>query len=101
MSLQQALERLRAPHPAVQAAAVAAVFELAARAQSATQRDAALAECLSHGSQVGRAITFPCVWLPLSEALPHHERQPSLSPRPHRLAGRGGGGGAGAARPPS
>lgn len=59
MSLQQALERLRAPHPAVQAAAVAAVFELAARAQSATQRDAALAECLSHGSQVGRAITFP------------------------------------------
>lgn len=53
--LQQALDRLRVPHPAVAAAAVAAVFELLARTPglSAAQRDAAIAQCLSSEHLVG------------------------------------------------
>jgi hypothetical protein len=79
MSLQQALERLRAPHPAVQAAAVAAVFELAARAQSAAQRDAALSECLSHSSQaVVEAAVQALLALPTQPAAAHASSQQDL-----------------------
>lgn len=53
--LQQALDRLRVPHPAVAAAAVAATFDALARSPSLppAQRDAAIAQCLSCEHLVG------------------------------------------------
>ena len=95
MTLQQALDRLRASHPAVQAAAVAAVFERAARAQPAAQRDAALTECLSHSSQVSSELkaSLAVVWD--AQAHPSYTCKPDICtpPPPPPPKARGGAGG--------